>query len=246
MPLSFNTAAHRLSRPAAWFLAGAVVYGLAMHYFVPGDARNLRERVEWTLLQSTASVALRNRSRDAKQSSWEGPNLGVVAYLSAAGPAPWIGGLAAPWVCFSNVTTNGRHGMTVVWVAWLQDRPTPTGVRLFFPRMVSKGLPTYFDIQFSPGDMRANREAANEGVEYNFITGIRQATQFGRQLAAAAATHKLMLCLLKNGKPCSLPFRPAYTKRGGRGATHGGTGPGIPPPGSSQGFPPGFKVPSQP
>ena len=235
-----------LCRTVPLCVVAATIGGMLWAVIAKLGPGSLRERVEWTLLQSTASVALRNRSRDAKQSSWEGPNLGVVAYLSAAGPAPWIGGLAAPWVCFSNVTTNGRHGMTVVWVAWLQDRPTPTGVRLFFPRMVSKGLPTYFDIQFSPGDMRANREAANEGVEYNFITGIRQATQFGRQLAAAAATHQLMLCLLKNGKPCSLPFRPAYTKRGGRGATHGGTGPGIPPPGSSQGFPPGFKVPSQP
>ena len=235
-----------LCRTVPLCVVAATIGGMLWAVIAKLGPGSLRERVEWTLLQSTASVALRNRSRDAKQSSWEGPNLGVVAYLSAAGPAPWIGGLAAPWVCFSNVTTNGRHGMTVVWVAWLQDRPTPTGVRLFFPRMVSKGLPTYFDIQFSPGDMRANREAAKEGVEYNFITGIRQATQFGRQLAAAAATHQLMLCLLKNGKPCSLPFRPAYTKRGGRGATHGGTGPGIPPPGSSQGFPPGFKVPSQP
>lgn len=235
-----------LCRTVPLCVVAATIGGMLWAVIAKLGPGSLRERVEWTLLQSTASVALRNRSRDAKQSSWEGPNLGVVAYLSAAGPAPWIGGLAAPWVCFSNVTTNGRHGMTVVWVAWLQDRPTPTGVRLFFPRMVSKGLPTYFDIQFSPGDMRANREAANEGVEYNFITGIRQATQFGRQLAAAAATHQLMLCLLKNGKPCSLPFRPAYTKRGGRGATHGGTGPGIPPRGPSQGFPPGFKVPRQP
>ncbi len=238
---------HNLWQVALCIVGGAVVGALLSAYVVCRGGRDLSARVNATIINCTAWVALGSRNTylsggRSRLPKWHGPYIAVLQTLlwPDVAPANFLV-TGRPDLCFCQITTNGSGGRTSVWVTWVQRSPPPDGVRLFFGRIISAKFPTFFDLAIPRSQIVSNLRAAKRSVMFTAIIDVRQNTEFGQQLAAAAATHKLDALLLCHGERCSDPLAPFYLTRSSIRHGHGVGTTKVP-----SHLPPGVKLPGEP